>query len=376
MSNTITAAVPTLLAQGLMALRQNAVMANLVNSDYGTLAAQKGQAITVPIPSAVTAISVTASNVPPTTADFTLGSATITLDQWIEAPFYLTDKDIMDCQEGVIPSQASEAIKAIINNVDSYIFGKYVGIYGYQGTAGTTPFASDTTDATGLRKVLNNQLAPLNDRRMVLGPDAEANALNLRAFQDMSFSGSVAGIQEGKINRKFGFDWFMDQNIPTHTAGTAVGATTNTAGYAIGIKTITLASAGTGTILAGDVITFAGDTQTYVVVTGDADVSGGGTVVFEPGLKIAIAASATAITLKASHVINLGFHRDAFAFASRPLIDTTEGLGNLIMAATDPLTGMSLRLEVSREHKRTRWSYDILYGAALVRRELACRLAG
>jgi hypothetical protein len=167
----------------------------------------------------------------------------------------------------------------------------------------------------------------------------------------------------------------MDQNIPTHTAGTAAGATTNNAGYAVGIKTITLASAGTGTVLTGDIITFAGDTQTYVVVTGDADVSNGGTLVFEPGLKVAIATSNTAITLKASHAVNLLIHRDCFALATRPLDSSTMGLG-LFQSAVDPVSQLALRLEISREHKRTRFSYDILYGAQCVRPEFGVRIAG
>ncbi len=376
MANTLTAVIDKLLAQGLMALRENSIMPRLVNRQYEAMAGQRGSTIDVPIPSAITAQSVTPNSVPPSTSDIAPTSVAIPLDQWYEAPFYLTDKDKLEAMEGTIPMQASEAIKAIANNVDNYILALYKQVYGWQGTAGTTGLASTTADATGVRKVLNQQLAPLDDRHVVMDPDLEANALNLRAFQDASYSGSVQALIEGQLNRKMGFAWWMNQNVPTHTAGTASGATTDNAGYALGVETITLASAGTGTILVGDVFTIAGDTQTYVVITGDADVSGGGTVVFKPGLKTAITTSATAITLKAAHVVNLAFHRDAIAFATRPLDQATEGLGAITQTAVDPISGLALRLEVTREHKRTRYSYDILYGGLLVRAELAARLAG
>jgi len=80
--------------------------------------------------------------------------------------------------------------------------------------------------------------------------------------------------------------------------GTASGATTDAAGYSIGDTVITLASAGTGTIVVGDHITFAGDAVRYPIASGDADVSNGGTITLvAPGLKSAIAASTTAITV-------------------------------------------------------------------------------
>lgn len=376
MANDLSAVAPKLLAQGLLALRSANLMPALVNNSYDPIFSQKGLTVDVPIPSAIAVQDVVPAATPQSTGDSTPTYAQVTLNQWKEAPFYLTDKDIQQAFDGVIPMQASEAIKAIADTVNAYLFSLYTGVYGYAGTAGTTPFASDTTAATAVRKVLNNQLAPLNDRRIVLNPDAEANALNLRAFQDTSWVGTPQALAEGKMVRKLGFDWFMDQQAPSHTAGTASGATTNTAGYALGVKTVTLASAGTGTIVVGDVFTFAGDSQTYVATSAEADVSNGGTLSFEPGLKKAIATSATAITLKASHAVNLAFHRDAFAFASRPLADSVEGLGNIIQAASDPVSGIALRLEISREHKRTRFSYDLLYGATLVRRELAARLAG
>lgn len=379
MANDLSVLAPKLLAQGLMALRENAVMPRLVNRDYESEAAQKGDTVTIPIPSSIADRVVAPNVVPPASVDSVPTSALIPLDQWREAPFHLTDKEQLESLNNVIPMQASEAIKSLVNTANAFIMDKYKGVYGYTGVAGTTPFASNTSEATDARKTLNNQLAPLDNRRMVIDPDAEAEALNLRAFQDMSFSGSAQGIVEGKINRKLGFDWFMDQQVPTHTTGVATGSPVTNGTPAIGATSIPTdgwTNDTTGILLEGDIITFAGDTQTYVV-TADADsgaTTGPATVLIAPGLQLAPGDGAV-ITVKAAHVVNLAFHRDAFAFASRPLAQS-QGLGNIIESATDPVSGLSLRLEISRQHKQIQFSYDMLYGAALVRRELATRMVG
>ncbi|WP_029458242.1 P22 phage major capsid protein family protein [Solidesulfovibrio alcoholivorans] len=380
--NTLVEVVPQILAQGLLTLRQNCVMPRLVNSDFGSDAAKQGATIDIPVPSPVATNPVTPSYTPPDDAGVTPGTVPLPMDVWQEAPFFLSDKDMMEAMGGVIPMQAAEAVKGLANFVDSYLLGLYKGVYGFVGTAGTTPFGSDVKDATNARKVLNNNLAKPDMRRFVFDADAEANALNLRAFQDASWTGDAQAINEGKIVRKLGFDWFMDQNVPTHAAGsitTGMIAKAATA-QALGAKSITCttaASTGACALKTGDVITFAGHDQTYVV-TEDATQAAAATdvtVKIEPGLKKALAGS-EAVTVKASHVANLAFHRDAIAFANRPLADSADGLGNIIQSAQDPVSGLSLRLEISRQHKRTRWSYDILFGAALVRPELACRVAG
>lgn len=378
MAQDLSVLVPKLLAQGLLALRENAVMPRLVNRDYESEAAQKGDTVTIPIPSAIADRNVAPGVVPPASVDSTPTQALIPLDQWREAPFHLTDKEQKESLANVIPMQASEAIKSLVNTANAFIMAKYKGVYGVFGVAGTTPLATNTSEATGSRKVLNQQLAPLDNRRMVFDPDAEANALDLRAFQDMSFSGSAQGIVEGKVNRKLGFDWFMDQQVPTHTSGTDTGAPTVSGAHAVGVAIILAATGVAEAIdyLEGDIIQFAGDSQTYVVT---ADVTIGasttGNVPIAPVLQIALAGGELITAPIASHVVNLAFHRDAFAFASRPLADS-QGLGNIIESATDPVSGLSLRLEVSRQHKQMQFSYDMLYGAALVRRELAVRMLG
>jgi hypothetical protein len=149
-------------------------------------------------------------------------------------------------------------------------------------------------------------------------------------------------------------------------------------GAAIGAKSVPLATdAGEAVNLnKGDILTFSGNTQTYVVTAAvTIGATSTGNVAIEPGLKAALT-TANTVAVKASHTVNLAFHRDAFAFASRPLENAAEGLGSRISSTVDEESGLTLRLEVSREHKRTRWSFDILYGVKTVRRELAARLAG
>ena len=96
-------------------------------------------------------------------------------------------------------------VKAIANDVNATLLGLGRKFYGIVGTPGTTPF-STVVDATNARKVLNRQLAPVNDRRIVLDPDAEAAALGLSGFADVSKSGDTRPIIDGTIGRKYGFD--------------------------------------------------------------------------------------------------------------------------------------------------------------------------
>lgn len=369
MPNLLEEVTPKLLAQGLLALRGTCIMPRAVNRDYDVIAQQRGATVNVPIPSAIPVADVNPGPNAPNTGDVEPESVPIALDQWKEAPFYLTDKDMKQVMDGTIPMQASEAISGLAETVDSFILNQYKGVYGYVGTAGTTPFSDGKTkDATQAAKVLNLQRAPKPNRRFVVDPETEASALELRAFQDASFSGETFGIKDGVINRKLGFDWFMDQNVPTHTTSASLGDWVADS-EAKGHKELTITLGATEPDV-GDVFTIAGQTQTYVIKS-----YSGGKALIAPNLVESVA-DGSLLTFKASHTVNLAFHRDAIAFAVRPLEDLGNGLGNLITAQVDPVSGLALRLEISREHKRTRFSYDILYGAALVRPQLITRLAG
>jgi len=79
--------------------------------------------------------------------------------------------------------------------------------------------------------------------------------------------------------------------VPTSTAA---GYTSSATGFAIGTTSIQLIS-GTGTVAAGDMVTFAGDINQYAVTTGIA--APGTIVIAAPGLKVALPAAATALSI-------------------------------------------------------------------------------
>jgi len=384
MSNTLSNILPKILARGLLALREQAIMPRLVNGDYSAEAAQKGDTIDVPIPSAIAASDVTPSPTFSSATDSAPTKVQIQLNNWKKTNFSLSDKEMAEIDRNAhfMPMQMSEAVRALANVINEDIHAEYKGVYGFTGTAGTSPFASTVTDAVNSRKVLHQQRAPRSMRRGVLDYDGEANALALAAFSDADKVGSAEVKIEGEVGRKFGVDWFADDAVATHTAGTiaalapAVGSTT-----AIGGTTLKMAlvSTGSGNTAIGDIFTIAGDSQTYVVgdVVSAITSAAPKDVSIQPALKV-VASAGSLITFKASHVANLVFHRDAFAFANRPLAASSADLqlGSRIMSMTDPQTGITLRLEVSRQYKQVTWEFDVLWGAKLVRPELACRLAG
>jgi len=335
--------------------------------------------VNVVVPPVLAAADVVPAATPAATASVTPNVVPITLSSHKYVPFYLTDKDLerLGQGSGVIPMGLDSAITSLASAIDQDLANAYKSIYGYAGTAAITPFSTDLSEYLAARKIAGDQRMPPTPRYLIINSAAEANALNLPNFQNASFSADPNVMGAGIIGNKLGALWLTSDNVPTHTAGTASGATTNNAGYALGIKTVTLASAGTGTILVGDVITFAGDTQTYVVTSGDADVSGGGTISFEPGLKKVIAASNTAITLKATHVANMLIQQEAIAFAMAPMSESNLMPGaHPMQAVIDPDSGLGFRITLEREFFRWRWAVDALWGYAVPRPESGVRLAG
>jgi len=388
MANELTMLTHTILARGLMVLRESCLMPMLVNQEYSLAPKQKGQTIDVPISKVASTYDITPSHQDKQATGTDLDYVQVTLDQWKGTDFYLTDleRTRIAKEKFWLPSTVQEKVRALANAVNAHILSQYYGVYGFVGTAGTTPFSNSTDrtaakDATQLYARLDDQLCPKVGRHAVIDTMAEAEALALPYFAHADKAGSQNVIELAQIGTKFGMNWFIENAIVSHTAGTPGGtplvngaheAATNDLTDTLAVKGMTVT---TGDYHQGDIITMAGHSQTYAVLAdATADGSGNASLSIAPGLQAALSGD-EAISLKASHTVNMAFNREAFAFATAPFEkDIMPGVEMAVVR--DPVTGLVLRLEVKRQYKQTKWEFDILYGAKCVRPRFACRLAG
>lgn len=327
------------------------IRASYLNAD--AKGAAVGQTITYPIVPTISLVNtpVGMSATAGAGQTFAAGTMTISNSKVAQLPWIAEDElALMNGDRPMLENvkfqqivQAFEALTGAIEN-DLAVAAKASASRAI-GTAGTLPFntANDLRDVTRVGQILDDNGAPSGDRHIVLSSSAYGNLGNQPGLFHINEYGSDEFIRDGIVSRLPGFNIHKTSKTQRHTAGTGASATTTNAGFAVGVTTIALASAGTGTIVAGDVITFAGDTNKYVVVTGDADVSNGGSIVIAaPGLRQAIPAAATAITVSASHDVSTAMTRNALHLVARPPAAPPAGkdLSGDAELMVDPISGL------------------------------------
>lgn len=317
-------------------------------------------------------------------SDRTPGEDTMSIDKSKSVGFNFTGEEQLGLDNSIgysnlQTSEFAQALRALVNEMEADIaLAAALGASRAYGTAGTAPLASGTGDVAQLRKILDDNGAPLGPRGLVLNSDASANYRTNTQLTKVNEAGDSMTLRDGELGNIVGFSVHESGQLLGFTKGTGASATTDNAGYAIGATTITLASAGTGTIKAGDVITFAGDANKYVVKTGDADVSGGGTIVLnEPGLRKAIAASATAITVGNSYTPNVGFSSDALRLLERAPAVPKEGDARIDeYILVDPRSGMAFEVSVWAGQRMIKYEVSAAWGVKASKPEHIALLLG
>ena len=356
-----------------------------INTNATEVAAQ-GEVIRAAFTQEQAVTTVTPSMTIPEGADQTVDNKTMTLSSTASVKIPWTGENIKFVNNGagfdtIYGDQIKQAMRAITNQIETEVALDIADRASRAvGTAGTTPFASDFNTVAEVRQILVDNGMPSNDRQatLVINSAAGTKLRNLAQLNQVDSSGNDDMLRRGTLLDLQGLMMKESAGLNNHTAGTGSSATTDDAGYAVGATTITLASAGTGTILAGDVVTFAGDTNQYVVTTGDGDVSGGGTIVLgAPGLQVAIAASTTAITVVASSVKNVAFHRAAVEIGIRGMAQPMGGDAAVDrMTVQDPMSGIIYNIAAYKGYNKAMFDISCLYGYKVWKPEFTAVLLG
>lgn len=393
-TNTYSALIDKIFAAAIVVIRENSVLPRLVSNYSDLIAARPGSTVDIPDQPTITTRAVAPDATAADPSAQTWPTTQLVLNNWREAPFVLSDKEQSEVIDGAVPRAINAAGLALASYIDAQGMALYKTIYNCGAPDpildGTTPvdpaFAIDATNnPTGFRAVgeagtlLDQWGAPANGRVVVLAPKDNWDASFLGPVLKANERGNREGIQDRNIGHIIGMDWWMDQAVTTHTAGTIA----TTAGQAVTSPALTAGdTSGTfgGTIttaltaVAGDIFKFASHNQTYTIVTtvtsttNSLVIASGG---FQPPVKVNVL-SAVAIEFLPSHKVNLMFHPDGWAFASRPL--SSLGAGNY-RQVSDPVSGLTLRLEVTRQNKRDLFSLDCLFGWKLAYPKLVARIA-
>jgi hypothetical protein len=242
------------------------------------------------------------------------------------------------------------------------------------------------------RKVLQDALAPLNDRTANLNTQDNVDLVD--ALKGLFHDSKEVARQnrEGYMGRTAGFDFVENTMWPSHTRGAGSGYLINGASQTGATLTV---DTGTGALVAGDVFTIGGVYKVHpetkvstgilqqFVVTAAAS-SGATSIAISPAI---VASGATqnvsgspadnaAITFLGTASTAVGtsmlYQQDAFAFATADLVMPS----GVDFSKREVLDGISMRIVRQYDINNDKFPcrLDVLYGYKTLRPQLACRL--
>ena len=388
MANTLTAVLPTLYASMDMVSREIIGAIQAVSRDSRYERAAVGQTVRVPIVPAATGGNITPGSVPPDDGDVTIGSRDITITKSKYSPVRWNGEEVLALTPNgqqynrILADQFAQSMRWLTNQVevDIMVAAQLAASRAY-GTAGTAPFgtAADLTDFAGVNRILDDNGAPQFGRQMILGGAARQN---LEGKQSSLFkvneAGSEAFLRRRVMGSIMGFDIRYSHAAVAHTKGTGtLYDINNGAGEGIGQTVITLdgGTAGATGIKAGDVVTFAGDPNKYVVGTGLAGASGDITL-NDPGLRVALA-DAVEMTIGDSYTANIALLPQAMVLAARaPARPPGGDSADDVTSITDPVSGLTFEVSLYREYRRVRYEVALAWGVGVVKEDYIATLMG
>jgi len=387
MANTLTDLAPDLYAALDVVSRELVGMIPSVTVDARVNQAAVGQIVrSHVVPAANALIDNTPAMAFPTAAYQTIGNQEITITKSKSAPFSWqgNEQDLLASGAGymsVRANQMAQAMRKLVNDMEADLCALYATTSRAAGTVGTVPFVSNTAALSAARKVLVDNGAPISDLQLVIDTNAGANLqtlFNINSARDQA----AANLSDQGILTTIGSTQVRESaQINTPTAGAMANATSTAAAFTVGQTVIPLATAGTGVVAAGDVITFANDTNQYNIASvsfaGANPASGDTITLAAPGLRKAQGAATRAITVLAASPRNMAFSRSAIVLATRMPERPAEGdLALDVMTIQDPRSGIAFEVSIYPGVRMVTYHIGLAWGVKNIKPEHTAQLLG
>ena len=355
------------------------IPASTINAN-GSERVAKGDTVRAAFTRAASVVDVSEAMTIPEGTDQTVDNKTLSISNSRAVQIPYTGENIRSLNNGVgfetvYGDQIAQAMRALVNEMEADLAEEaYKNASRAFGTAGTTPFASNFSEVAELRQILVDNGMPANDGQasLVLSTVAGTNLRQLAQLQKVNEAGGSDLLRQGTLLELQGLSLRESAQVKAHTKGTGDSYLLNDASSAIGDTSIA-ADGGTGTILAGDVVIFNGDTNKYVVNTA---LAGGAFAIGNPGLRLALADDA-AITVGNSYTANVAFHRRALEIAMRaPAVPEGGDAADDAMTIQDPFSGLVFEVRVYRGYRKTMIEVAAAWGVKAWKPDFIAALLG
>jgi len=376
MANTLTALEPILFSAAQQVSAEPFGAVDAINMTFDS----KGVAVGDDVKVTVAPISAATDFAPGVAAaqgaDAVASEITVQITKSRKASMHLTGEQLRSLDNGAssaewIRQMVAQMMRTLRNEAEvDCVNAIKVGSSRASGTAATNPFASALTPLADVRKILRDNGAPMADLQFVGDTTSEANLLKLGVVLDASIAGTDEERRSGILRRQYGFNMRTSAGIDVHTRGTASGLYDTNGTFAAGVTSVAV-DTGSGTILPGDIASFAGDTSLYVVGTG---IAAAGTLELnKPGLQASLA-DGVDLTVGAAYTPNLAFERSAIVGVMRPPVMPA----NPVISQTLISDGMGmtyLLLDIAQYGQRT-WELHLAWGFKAVQPDHIATLLG
>lgn len=308
----------------------------------------------------------------PEGTDQTVDNKTMSLNTYCSYQVPYTGEDVKHLNNGagyetVYGHQIQQGMRAICNKMELDMAATIsAGAGNAYGTAGTTPFASNTNDIPNIVKLLLDRGCP--DDGQITGiydTTAAVNLQNLSNLYKVNEAGDNSMLRNGRLGELYNVNLKRSAGLARPAVGTGTSYVLNGV-HAVGTKSIVVKT-GSGTIVAGDVLTI--NSIKYVVAAG---IASAGTLTINSGL-VAAGADGDTVTVNAIGKRNMIIHRDCAELAMRPLAMPVGGdAARDIMTVQDPISGLVFTLTHYVGFKKSMIEIGVLYGTMVWLPDFAC----